>query len=428
MSDWSNIHQAIGNLGQTKRGMTTPLIDAYRDRGRMWKEGLGRIGDTIGGIADKKFTAGENQKGREHAITMQDDQQTHDAIQKRLDREVQYTQILTNKDIAEMDDATLQTQARLRREADKELAEMRESATNERQVKEIEFRQGQLDQDWTMFEDEMKQRGIEWDDKMDLEGDRLDETIRHNKATEGLSQRDIDLRTNIYAEQAKTLNEPTLGSAWTAIKTQVVADFATLFEGVDPEGYAFNSTIYDLARSNPDVLEDIKNQFMLLASADPYGNLTLDLMELFGGAIGTLPESDTPTVPGADRDALTQPAGEDEERREAVAILGDWLSQPAFGGDIGTWLKGPAFGGDIGNWLKEPVLGYRDQDVGKMLYELADAIPDLIGGNGRGAERRNPDQTTVDDYILELTSGNTDTRRLQEIAESLKSLKDKYNN
>ena len=65
MSDWSNIHQAIGNLGQTKRGAMSPLIEAHRNRGKILGEGLGRIGDTLGRIGDKRFATSEREAGEE---------------------------------------------------------------------------------------------------------------------------------------------------------------------------------------------------------------------------------------------------------------------------------------------------------------------------------------------------------------------------
>ena len=65
MSDWSNIYQGIGLLGQTKKGSYDPLREATRNKGRVWREGLGKIGDTLGRIGDKRFQALEAGKGRD---------------------------------------------------------------------------------------------------------------------------------------------------------------------------------------------------------------------------------------------------------------------------------------------------------------------------------------------------------------------------
>lgn len=64
MSDWNSIWQGIGQLGETKKNMLAPVIEARRNRGKVWSEGLGKISDTIGGIADKRYASKEADKQR----------------------------------------------------------------------------------------------------------------------------------------------------------------------------------------------------------------------------------------------------------------------------------------------------------------------------------------------------------------------------
>jgi hypothetical protein len=90
MSDWSNITQLIGQLGQTKKGMLTPKLDAYRNRGQIWSEGLGRISDTLGNMANKADAAREEKKQREFLTGERIAGEKHDIdlIGKRTDEEL----------------------------------------------------------------------------------------------------------------------------------------------------------------------------------------------------------------------------------------------------------------------------------------------------------------------------------------------------
>jgi hypothetical protein len=54
MANWGDVYTGIGLLGQTKRGSTDPMRQAYRRKGQVWKEGLGGIADTLGGIAKRE--------------------------------------------------------------------------------------------------------------------------------------------------------------------------------------------------------------------------------------------------------------------------------------------------------------------------------------------------------------------------------------
>lgn len=54
MANWGDIWSGIGLLGQTKKGMYDPLRQATRRKGQVWKEGLGGIADTLGGIAQRE--------------------------------------------------------------------------------------------------------------------------------------------------------------------------------------------------------------------------------------------------------------------------------------------------------------------------------------------------------------------------------------
>ena len=79
MSDWSNIWQGIGLLGQTKKGSYDPLRQAVGG-------GLGRISDTIGRMGDKRFQAGEAKKQREWQTGERVAGEDYEANQAVLDR------------------------------------------------------------------------------------------------------------------------------------------------------------------------------------------------------------------------------------------------------------------------------------------------------------------------------------------------------
>jgi len=417
MSDFSNIWQGIGLLGQTKKGMYTPMIDAYRNRGKVVSEGLGRISDTIGGIANRrktmKFQTGETEKQQKHEIAMQTSEQDYQANQAVLNRALERDKIWASLFEGTQDRDAMRKEAAADRQLQRDLQAAAESATNARQKAELEEMIRQFDIKVGQWKDEFDREGLQWEDDMGLRGRELD--IRGTEA----SARMAALQHELELEKA----DPKVAAAYRTIMGELKLDRPELFLGVDDAGYQYEKGLRELTSAEK---KELSSMFDDRVTTD-YNDIRDGLFRLFNGAMGSIEDTqavEDSSTSDALRDKLTNPSGEDEERKEAVSILKDWLSQPAFGGNIKNWLQEPAFGGDIVEWLKEPVLGYRDQDVGKMLYQLADKIPDIIGRGG--AERANPDQTTVDNYILELTSGNATTRRLQEIAKELKSLKEKY--
>jgi hypothetical protein len=430
MSDWSNIWQGIGQLGQTKRDMLTPLLEARRNRGEIWDSGLGRISDTLGRMGDKRFQAGEAKKQRDWQGGEAQKGRDFEAIQNNLDREVQYTNIYTDKEISEMNNQTLIDEARKNREQEAELQRLAEIATDDRQKEEIEYRLKALRQDWNMFEDKLSQDQLQWLGEMGYKYTALAQDEALGTRELDIRDKEADLNTAILKEQLSTMKDSKAGAIWKDIKVKLIDDFSTLFQGVDAEGYAFNSALYDLARQNPDALKDVRAQFMNYV-ADHSDKVDI-LTRLFDGAIGTLPppKSETELNPRG------VPAGGSfytenyTEQQEALGILKDWLTQDVdFKSIFGNILGKPQFTrerwNEIKKWFREPVLGYRKSDVGKMLYALSEAIPDMIGEEG-GQERYNPDQTTIDNYVTQLVSEDIPIRRLQEIAEELKVLQQKY--
>ena len=104
MSDWSNVWQGIGLLGQTKKGMHTPVIDAHRNRGRVASEGLGRISDTLGGMKDRQFITSERKEGEAYQTSEREAKELYDSSENALNRLQDDKALDQAWDIAVMDD------------------------------------------------------------------------------------------------------------------------------------------------------------------------------------------------------------------------------------------------------------------------------------------------------------------------------------
>jgi hypothetical protein len=55
MATWNDVWTGIGQLGQTKQGMYTPLLDSHRNLNKAITEGLGGISNMLGRKADRKW-------------------------------------------------------------------------------------------------------------------------------------------------------------------------------------------------------------------------------------------------------------------------------------------------------------------------------------------------------------------------------------
>lgn len=279
MATWGDINSAIGLLGQARKDSTSSLLDAYRNRGKVLGEVGGRISDTLGGIAAKKFQAGEAQKGREHEIGMQTSEQNYQANENLLNRALERDKMGLTKELAEMDDATLKSEADLNRELERELQDAELGAENERQKADLKFRREQLAESARQFDEEMKRRGLESDTDTGLRERELG--IRETEASARLAalQHEIDL------ENA----DPKVAAAYRSIIEQLKLDRPELFLGVDEAGYQYERGLRELSSAEK---KELSTMFDDRVTTD-YNDMRDGLFRLFNGALGEIGEDTT---------------------------------------------------------------------------------------------------------------------------------------
>ena len=436
MSDWSNIWQGIGQLGQTRKGMYDPLRQEQARRGQVWKEGLGGISDTLGRIGDKGFQAGEAEKQRGFVAGESEKQREYEANEAELDRAIERQKMWQDWNIATMNNETLMGEADKDREHRMALQAAADSAEDGRQKERLLAQLDQYDRQLKLYYDQLAQQDKEFAAKQDFEswktgGDwaldwaKLDQEGELGREGLRIREKEADAQINLLSAQLTEMKDPKAGNIWKEIKGSLIDDFSTLFQGVDAEGYAFESTLYDLARNDPDVINDIRAQFMIYAA--DYPDKLDTLVRLFDGAMGTMTRDaseigDIPTPRAVDSD---------EQRGEAVGIAKDWLTQPAVGSGMKDWFNDPQtyshpseFVGEVKDWLTSPVLGDTKENVWSKLTQLLEAIPEIAERGG--GSRSNPDRQEVMGYMSELNDPNTPTRRVQEISKAIKDLQEKY--
>ena len=269
MSDWSNVSQLIGQLGQTKRDMLTPKLDAYRNRGKVWSEGLGRISDTLGGIANRrktmKFQTGEREAGEAHDIAMQTSEQNYQANENVLNRALKRDEIWASLFESTQDRDVMRKEAALDRQLQRELRAAAESATNERQKAELDEQVRQFDVKVDQWKQTFDREGLQWDDDMGLRGRELD--IREQEA----KGREMLLNAQL-AEFGSGQD-----AAWKAGIANLKEIFPTDFEGVDLNtGYGIINSLDTIRKNNPEQYDIINKHFrQWVVSTNPKFNKEL---------------------------------------------------------------------------------------------------------------------------------------------------------
>jgi len=331
MSDWSNVSQLIGQLGQTKRDMLTPKLDAYRNRGKVWSEGLGRISDTLGGIANRrktmKFQTGEREAGEAHDIAMQTSEQNYQANQNVLDRALERDKIWASLFEGTQDRDAMRKEAALDRQLQRELRAAAESATNERQKAELDEQVRQFDVKVDQWKQEFDRQGLQWDDEMGLRGRELD--IREQEA----KGREMLLNAQL-AEFGSGQD-----AAWRAGIANLKEIFPDVFEGVDLNtGYGIINSLDTIRKNNPEMYDQIDKHFrQWIVSTNPKFNKELSAL--------------WETVSGPPAEAAGETPVVNKETQDAIAALGERISRLANaekgGTDVST--TSPITGDDTGD-------------------------------------------------------------------------------
>lgn len=255
MANWGDIWSGIGLLGQTKKGMYTPQIDAYRNRGKIFSEGLGRISDTVGGISARKWQTEEREAGEDY-----------DANQAVLDRALERDKMWASMFEGAQDRDTMRKEASLDRQLQRDLHAAAEAATNERQKAELE------------------QQAAQWDDKVDQWQQEFDRAGIQWEAEFGLEEEQAKIQNRLLDAQLKDLT-PDIEDAWNSATTEVEKRFPNFFAGVDQEGYSFTRSLYELAATDPEALATVQDHFQTFVM-QKFPNELLSVMELWSTAVG----------------------------------------------------------------------------------------------------------------------------------------------
>jgi len=465
MSDWSNIWQGIGQLGQTKKGMYDPLIDAHRDRGRMWSEGFGRLSETFKGIGAKRwqsreagkqrdyesgeagkqrdFAAGESSKGREHETSEREASQIYQANENELNRALKRQEMWQDWNVTTMGWDEARKEAEKDRDHRTALQFSIDNAENERQKqrlqaaadqydKQLRLQYDQLSQDNEQFKDQMTfdqwrfgaQHGLDRE-RLDLDWEKFEEQKRAALIGEGLSEREVNARLAQLRYAMEREKAPgKVGVIYDEAIRGVMQDLSEIFLSTDQYGTMLSKSLAELTND-----ELVHARKVFEARISDYPEYKESLWNIFNAAAGARRSEEPAPIPDISRDEKKEQRT--AEQKEAWSLLGDWGKNKFFGGlgasgditELERYAETPST--SVVDWLREPVLGYTKSDVTKRLQALSDAIPDMID-RGRGVSIRNPDQTTVDKLLEEVTSGNVTTRRIQEIAEEIKRLRPKY--
>ena len=285
MSDWNSVWQGIGQLGQTKKGMYTPMIDAYRNKGKVWSEGLGRISDTLGGIADKQFAKGERVAGQEHQIAMQSSEQLWEGTQRKLDRSLEEKKLAMTWDMNEADIKQRNAQAKLSREMEQTLLTQKlaydKYALNRQLSEQEEAQLRELNQEYNFWQDKKLQfdRQMTEEERAALEGEALGERGLD------IQEKEADNRGLLLTAQLAEFGSGQ-DAAWRAGIANLKEIFPDVFEGVDLNtGYGMINSLDTIRQNDPEKYATIDKHFrQWVSSTNPKYNK--ELTDLWGTVTG----------------------------------------------------------------------------------------------------------------------------------------------
>jgi hypothetical protein len=327
-----------------------------------------------------------------------------------------------------MDNATLISEADKDREHRMALQAAADASENTRQKERLLAELEQFDQQLKLYYDQLAQDDAQFAENIDFEKWKAGADLGIEREKLAIDKTTADAQLSLLNLEVAKSKEPTrAGLVYDEIIKSVMQDESQIFLYQDPTTGQMMSR--SLAELTNDQLNKVRSTFE--ARIADYPDLKESLWNIFQAVAGNRTNQS---------DVIINQRGEEPskyaEEEEAVSILGDWMTQPAFGTgqegfpretgnieDLENLQPGFAFR-EVGDWLREPVLGYRKQDVQEKIDQLLKAIPE-VSGRGESA-RRNPDRALLESYRNQLMSEDITTRQIQEIGKALTDLQKKY--